>query len=342
MHLVDLVVRQIIAWGTLLLLVSSLVSLAGAALTYFFSRQTASRSVGGFLRFAFPAAVIQHPSCVVDWGYAAMFWMVAILQLIPQLLSSIGVTIGTQALLVKSFGPQATMKPSLLLNGLILACAVLLLDFIVFYAHYIRHKIKILWEFHAVHHSSSFLIPITNYRFHPVEVVMDHVSQAIGIGVFIGTASYFSGISIADNVKSVGRAYFVINTLSFYHLRHSHIYMRYGWFEKYFISPAQHQLHHSSLEEHWDKNFGLLLSCWDRLFGTLIYSRPDDNFVLGLPGASNQEYDAVWKLFVTPVLKAVRQFPGRSPSENPVLLLPDPAAAQAGPVRLPDGGHAGD
>ena len=53
-------------------------------------------------------------------------------------------------------------------------------------------------------------------------------------------------------------------------LHHSHIWLTYGrMLEHVFISPAQHQVHHSTDPQHYDRNFGTMLALWDWLFGTL-------------------------------------------------------------------------
>jgi sterol desaturase/sphingolipid hydroxylase (fatty acid hydroxylase superfamily) len=66
-------------------------------------------------------------------------------------------------------------------------------------------------------------------------------------------------------------------------LRHSHINIRYWkWLEYIFISPSQHQLHHSIAEEHYDKNFGAALAVWDWLFGSLHLSESDQEITYGL------------------------------------------------------------
>ena len=35
------------------------------------------------------------------------------------------------------------------------------------------HKIPILWEFHKIHHSATSLNPITQYRLHPLELLIN-------------------------------------------------------------------------------------------------------------------------------------------------------------------------
>ncbi|NNE09772.1 MAG: sterol desaturase family protein, partial [Gemmatimonadetes bacterium] len=37
-----------------------------------------------------------------------------------------------------------------------------------------------------------------------------------------------------------------------------------------FVTPQSHRIHHSTREEHLDKNFGVIFSFWDRLFRTQV------------------------------------------------------------------------
>ncbi len=54
--------------------------------------------------------------------------------------------------------------------------------------------------------------------------------------------------------------------------------------ERWLISPAQHQLHHSDDPRHFGANLGATLAVWDRMAGTLITTtreRPPLTFGLG-------------------------------------------------------------
>jgi sterol desaturase/sphingolipid hydroxylase (fatty acid hydroxylase superfamily) len=52
--------------------------------------------------------------------------------------------------------------------------------------------------------------------------------------------------------------------------------------EKIFISPAQHQLHHSIENKHFNKNYGAMLAIWDWLFGSLHFSETGKSIRFGL------------------------------------------------------------
>ena len=66
--------------------------------------------------------------------------------------------------------------------------------------------------------------------------------------------------------------------------------------------PAHwHQLHHSTDPRHYDKNFGLLFSFWDRLFGTLCVPRPDEDFKFGLIERNVRNYQSLAGLYILPL-----------------------------------------
>jgi sterol desaturase/sphingolipid hydroxylase (fatty acid hydroxylase superfamily) len=49
---------------------------------------------------------------------------------------------------------------------------------------------------------------------------------------------------------------------------HSQFWISFGpVFNHIFISPAQHQIHHSVLPQHRDRNMGAIFAFWDYFFG---------------------------------------------------------------------------
>lgn len=254
----------------------------------------------GFLRFFLPPEIITRKSCRID----AFFWVLnritTPLIITPLLLGSAFCSALTYRELSTLFGAHAEHPESWPLWGCVAIIAVIASDFATFYTHYLDHKIGVMWEFHKVHHAADFLIPITNKRFHPVQQLFDNAGVALTTGVALGACAYAFSLPIYDNTIIGVDAYFFVNALSFYHLRHSHIPMAYGRLENWLLSPAQHQLHHSREGRHWDKNFGLFLSIWDRMFGTFLYSEPPGSYQLGLPGNEGRAFQSVWQLYFTP------------------------------------------
>jgi len=275
--------------------------LIGAAITFVVRTDHGlPKTFRGFLRFFLPPEIIRSRSCRID----AVFWIVSRVSLpflvVPFLLGSAVVSTLTYRGLTDLMGVRAQNPESTLVWLCVAVAVTIAADFATFYTHYLDHKIRVMWEFHKVHHSAEFLIPLTNKRFHPVQRIFDDSGVALVTGFMLGGFSYAFSMPIYDNTVVGLDAYFLLNALSFYHLRHSHINMTYGRLESWILSPAQHHLHHSREDRHWDKNFGLMFSVWDRMFGTLLYSEPKGSFRLGLPESEALGYGSVLGLYMTP------------------------------------------
>lgn len=140
-----------------------------------------------------------------------------------------------------------------------------------YWLHRAMHRVPRLWAIHQVHHSAQVLTPLTLYRIHPVESLLYGYRAALTTGIVTGGFYYCFGAGLDQwNILGVNALGFVFNALGA-NLRHSHVPLSFGRSaEGYFISPAQHQLHHSRDPAHWGSNFGSFLALWDRLGGTLL------------------------------------------------------------------------
>ena len=103
-------------------------------------------------------------------------------------------------------------------------------------------------------------------------------------------------------------------------LRHSHLWFSYGRFlEHIFISPAQHQIHHSNDKMHYETNYGVVLSVWDWAFGSLyIASTKSQRLSFGLDEQSkNHNPRNVCSAIIEPliaVMKSLNVFLKRKPA----------------------------
>lgn len=294
-------------YNTVIILVTWITALLGAGLTFLVrSDVPGPRSWRGFLAFCFPATILRERSCRLDLFFTiATRWTYPI-AIAPVLIGSAFVAKGTHVALTSWFGSHPGHMESVSVQIAILAVSVVFADGFNFCAHVLDHKVKVLWEFHKVHHAATFLIPITNRRVHPVQEILDDTAVLFGVGLWLGAVSYVFWLPIQVNMAFGMDTYFLANLFSFYHLRHSHIPMSYGWLENIFLSPAQHQLHHSYEVRHWDRNFGLLLSCWDQLAGTFLRSEPANMISPGLPPQYRHQYNSLLQLYVTPLLNVGR------------------------------------
>jgi sterol desaturase/sphingolipid hydroxylase (fatty acid hydroxylase superfamily) len=146
-------------------------------------------------------------------------------------------------------------------------------DFLRFFHHVLMHRIPWLWELHKTHHSARILTPVTLYRTHPLESAMATVRNSISTGVAVGVFIFiFNSRFNLYTVLSVNVFGFLFNLLGS-NLRHSHIPISFGFLEYIFISPKQHQIHHSSNPIHFNKNYGVSLSLWDALIGARCFSK---------------------------------------------------------------------
>ena len=175
-------------------------------------------------------------------------------------------------------------------------------DFTKFIIHRWMHKWPILWSLHKVHHSATTLTPLTIYRTHPLEGVIFTLRGSFTQGVSISTFVFFFGNSV-DLFTIIGVNIFVFCfNVAGANLRHSHIGIQYWkWLEYILISPAQHQLHHSVAQEHYDKNFGATLAIWDWIFGSLNHSENTETLSLGVRDNTTLKPHNLYTLYVTPL-----------------------------------------
>jgi sterol desaturase/sphingolipid hydroxylase (fatty acid hydroxylase superfamily) len=162
-----------------------------------------------------------------------------------------------------------------------------------FVLHRAMHRVPLLWRFHQVHHSAEVLTPLTFHRVHPVEALLYETRGVLVSGLIGGVAFWWwQGAATLHTVLGVDAIGLVLNAL-FGNLRHSHAWIRFpAPVERWFLSPAQHQLHHGAAREENGANFGVWLAVWDRLAGSLRLAGARPPASLGLPSsARNHGHD---------------------------------------------------
>lgn len=137
---------------------------------------------------------------------------------------------------------------------------VLCLDFFGAYlAHYVEHKVRLLWMVHLVHHSDHKVDTTTANRHHPLESVIRFTFTLVGV-FLVGTP-----IAIIMLYQSM--------SLIFTQLTHANIKMpkKLDKALSYIIvSPDMHKVHHHNMLPYTDSNYGNIFSIWDRLLGTYM------------------------------------------------------------------------
>jgi sterol desaturase/sphingolipid hydroxylase (fatty acid hydroxylase superfamily) len=269
-----------------------------------------SKEKHGPIQDIFPKEVYLHRSAVVDYIYFLCNTTVGAFILLPFV--GLGVMVSREVTSLLG-GAGATPRPEhwAWTLGLTLVLA-LVSDFATFFVHLCAHRIPFLWEFHKVHHSAEVMTPVTVYRMHPVDDALTFMVS----GLFVGCADAVIRCFVDPNFPVVGLYGVTMFTFLFYlcgyNLRHSHVWLSWGpLLSKVFISPAQHQIHHSKAKQHWNKNFGFMLAVWDYLFGSLYIPREHEHLEFGLGNGQEREYSSVLRLYFLPFAKAYAIFRGR-------------------------------
>ncbi len=258
--------------------------------------------------FLFPKRIFFARSAINDYALfivnklirAALFPLI-VLTMVPVALS---VSSGFEWL----FGANEPLAISSF-NIMVIFTALLFIfdDFTRFYLHYLLHKISFLWEFHKVHHSATVLTPFTVYRSHPIENYLYACRMALTQGFVVGLCYYLFGPTL-KMLDIIGANIFVFAfNIMGSNLRHSHIWLSWGdKIEGVFLSPAQHQIHHSDNVKHFDKNFGTALSIWDRLFGCFVRASAAGSLSFGI-GKEGEAHNSLIGLYLSPFINLYRK-----------------------------------
>lgn len=209
---------------------------------------------------------------------------IRVLVLVPIVGSHLALTLVTGRFLQANLGDA----PSLALPWFAIATIYALCFFVAedasrFFLHLGMHRIPALWRFHRVHHSATTLTPLTLFRQHPVEQALYFARGTLVFGLVSGFFIWLFGRHLSTfDILGVDLLGFLFN-MAGANLRHSHVWLSFGPLERWFVSPAQHQLHHS--RDHGNVNLGSYLAVWDRWLGTAMAAGVRRKIAFGLSDA---------------------------------------------------------
>jgi len=278
------------------------------------------RSVS-FRRYAIPRTVYFHRSAIADYKFVAVDLTIQAVLYTPLITGISQLVHRPLALVITPIAVGELPFTSSLVRSIVMAVlTVALADFVFFFAHFSMHRVPILWHFHETHHSAETLTPVTVYRVHPVESLVNGIAGAIASACIVLPYEAHSGtepgVLTFYGVNSVLFVFFLVA----FQLRHSHIWLSYGpVLSRIFISPAQHQIHHSVDPKHWNKNYGFTFAIWDLLFRSLYVPKTHEVITFGVPGSDPDDFATVWKIYWLPFVKAFRAIRRQPPS--PARLL---------------------
>ena len=135
-----------------------------------------------------------------------------------------------------------------------LICFVLF-DLAIYAWHRVSHHYEFLWRFHKIHHSDKSFNVSTGFRFHVFDLLLEIVYKCLFV-IIVGVEAY---LVIAIEIVELFFIFFHHANISFKHEQE---------LSQFIITPSLHRTHHSSKRSEHDSNYGIVLSIWDKLFGT--------------------------------------------------------------------------
>lgn len=141
-------------------------------------------------------------------------------------------------------------------------------DFMFWLEHFTDHHVRLFWAVHVTHHSSEeynlttgfrssvfmpfyrylYFIPLALLHFRPVDILFMYAITQI-YGILVHTQS----------IRKVP-----------------------AWIGYFLVTPAHHRVHHASNIPYLDKNMGMVLIIWDRIFDTFTDELPEEKVRFGL------------------------------------------------------------
>jgi sterol desaturase/sphingolipid hydroxylase (fatty acid hydroxylase superfamily) len=129
-------------------------------------------------------------------------------------------------------------------------------DFMMYWLHRAFHG-RVLWKYHAVHHSSKELDWISAARFHPINIMLGSVATDVVLllaGISPNTLVFLGPFTTAHSA-------FV----------HANLNWTLGPFRYVLAGPVFHRWHHTAAERGGEKNFASTFPILDILFGTFYW-----------------------------------------------------------------------
>jgi sterol desaturase/sphingolipid hydroxylase (fatty acid hydroxylase superfamily) len=136
-------------------------------------------------------------------------------------------------------------------------------DFMYYWLHRVDHVCRIFWATHVTHHSSPHFNLTVGFR----SSVMEPLYRFV----------YFIPIALCG-FQPIDIAFIYAATQTWGILVHTEKINKAGWLEYFLVTPSHHRVHHGSNPKYLDKNMGMFLIIWDKLFGTFQPELPAETY----------------------------------------------------------------
>jgi hypothetical protein len=152
-------------------------------------------------------------------------------------------------------------------GALLWLVAMIAWDFCYYWSHRCGHEISVLWASHAVHHQSEDYNLSTALRQTSTGFLFNWIFY---LPLFL--VGFPPEVLITVNALNLIYQFWV----------HTRFVGKLGWFDRVFVSPSNHRVHHAQNGIYIDRNYGGIFVLWDRLFGTFQEELDDEPVVFGV------------------------------------------------------------
>lgn len=162
-------------------------------------------------------------------------------------------------------------------RGIRIAAGVLLLDYTLWWWHWLNHKNRFLWRFHLVHHIDRDLDASTAVRFHFGEMTLSVLYRMLQLRL------------IGADRQALDLWQTILFVSIFFH--HSNVRLDATTdraISRLVVTPRMHAIHHSDVLEETDSNWSSILTCWDFLHGTFREDVAQETIEIGVPAWQNE------------------------------------------------------
>jgi sterol desaturase/sphingolipid hydroxylase (fatty acid hydroxylase superfamily) len=183
-----------------------------------------------------------------------------------------------------------------------------LLDYTLWFWHWVNHRIPFFWRFHSVHHVDRDLDASTALRFHFGELGLSVGFRALQV------------VAIGADPLSVAVWQMLLFLSILFH--HSNIRLPLAIervLVRIVVTPRMHGIHHSDYENETNANWSSLLSAWDYLHGTIRLDVPQQSISIGVPAFDDPKKVTLGRILAMPFhrLKEYWRRPGGSLAVRP-------------------------
>ncbi|WP_420572996.1 sterol desaturase family protein [Kordia sp.] len=137
----------------------------------------------------------------------------------------------------------------------------ILQDFAYYVQHYVDHYSRFFWAVHVTHHNSEYFNISTGFRASVFQPLYRYL--------------FFCPLALVGfHPLHVMAAYAILQIYGT--LVHTESVKKMGFLEWILVTPSHHRVHHASNGKYLDKNMGMFLIIWDRMFGT--FQKEEDDY----------------------------------------------------------------